>query len=91
MKKALLTVALLAASHASSQETWQTIHTEHFNVHFSTENQQWARSAATELEIVRDKVLKQQNRALDEVVDVLVFDPFNASNGFALPLSLIHI
>ena len=87
MKKALLTVALLAASHASSQETWQTIHTEHFNVHFSTENQQWARSAATELEIVRDKVLKQQNRALDEVVDVLVFDPFNASNGFALPVT----
>jgi len=68
MKKALLSVALLAAGHASSQETWQTIHTEHFNVHFSTENQQWARSAATELEIVRDKVLKQQNRALDEPV-----------------------
>ena len=54
MKKVLLTAALLAASHASSQETWQTIHTEHFNVHFSTENQQWARSAATELDIVRD-------------------------------------
>ncbi|MCC9661202.1 MULTISPECIES: TolB family protein [unclassified Pseudoalteromonas] len=87
MKKALLSVALLVAGEASGQEIWQTIHTEHFNVHFSVENQQWAQSAATELEIVRDKVLKQQHRALDEVVDVVVFDPLNAANGFALPVS----
>ncbi|MEZ7279708.1 TolB family protein [Pseudoalteromonas sp. 68 DY56-GL68] len=88
MIKALLIGTLLVAGHAFSQEVWQTIHTEHFNVHFSTENQQWAQSAATELEIVRNKVLKQQNRALDEVIDVVVFDPFNASNGFALPVTI---
>ncbi|WP_062567486.1 TolB family protein [Pseudoalteromonas arabiensis] len=88
MIKALLIGTLLVAGQAFSQEVWQTIHTEHFNVHFSTENQQWAQSAATELEIVRNKVLKQQNRALDEVIDVVVFDPFNASNGFALPVTI---
>ncbi|WOC26191.1 hypothetical protein LY624_16775 [Pseudoalteromonas sp. N1230-9] len=88
MIKALLIGTLLVAGQAFSQEVWQTIHTEHFNVHFSTENQQWAQSAATELEVVRNKVLKQQNRALDEVIDVVVFDPFNASNGFALPVTI---
>lgn len=40
-----------------------------------------------ELEIVRTKVLEQQNRALDKIVDVVVFDPLNAANGFALPTS----
>ena len=87
MKKTLLATALLLACHAQAAVQWQTIHTEHFNVHYSQENADWARSAANELEIVRSKVLEQQNRALEEVVDVVVFDPLNAANGFALPVS----
>lgn len=87
MKKTLLAAALLVATNAQAAVQWQTIHTEHFNVHFSPESADWARSAANELEIVRSKVLKQQNRALDETVDVVVFDPLNAANGFALPVS----
>lgn len=87
MKKTLLATALLLSAHAKATVQWQTIHTEHFNVHYSQENADWARSAANELEIVRSKVLEQQNRALDETVDVVVFDPLNAANGFALPVS----
>ncbi|ATC96363.1 TolB family protein [Pseudoalteromonas tunicata] len=87
MKKTLLalSVAFSLTAHANSQ--WQTIETDNFKVHFSKEYQDWARSAANELEIVRTKVLEQQNRALDKKVDVLVFDPFNQPNGFAIPAS----
>ncbi|MBB1340718.1 PD40 domain-containing protein [Pseudoalteromonas sp. SR45-6] len=87
MKKTLLATSLLLATHTQAAVQWQTIYTEHFNVHYSQENADWARSAANELEIVRSKVLEQQNRALDEAVDVVVFDPLNAANGFALPVS----
>ena len=87
MKKTLLATALFLATQTQAAVQWQTIHTEHFNVHYSQENADWARSAASELEIVRTKVLEQQNRALDETVDVVVFDPLNAANGFALPVS----
>ena len=87
MKKTLLTSAILFAHSVHADTQWQTIHTEHFKVHYQQEDNQWARSAANELEIVRSKVLAQQNRALDEVVDVVVFDPLNSPNGFALPTS----
>ncbi|CAM4266144.1 TolB family protein [Pseudoalteromonas ostreae] len=87
MKRTLLATSLLFATHAQATVQWQTIYTEHFNVHYSQDNADWARSAANELEIVRSKVLEQQNRALDEAVDVVVFDPLNAANGFALPVS----
>jgi len=85
MKRTLLTVFLLVACNVQAQ--WQTIYTEHFNVHHTHDNQDWARSAAIELEIVRTKVLEQQNRALDTAVDVVIFDPLNSANGFALPPS----
>ena len=86
MKKSLIASALLLAAPAFAAD-WQTIHTEHFNVHYSIEHIDFAKSTAVELEIVRTKVLEQQNRALDEIVDVVVFDPLNAANGFALPTS----
>lgn len=86
MKKSLIVSALLLAA-PSFAANWQTIHTAHFNVHFSAEHTDFAKSTALELEIVRTKVLEQQNRALDKIVDVVVFDPLNAANGFALPTS----
>ncbi|WP_054016111.1 TolB family protein [Pseudoalteromonas sp. R3] len=64
---------------------WQTLHTEHFRVHYTPAQQDWARSAAVELELVRTLVLQQQGRALDSIADVVVFDPINGANGFALP------
>lgn len=86
MKKSLIASALLLVTPTFAAD-WQTIHTEHFNVYFSTEHTDFAKSSAVELEIVRSKVLEQQNRALDKIVDVVVFDPLNAPNGFALPTS----
>ena len=86
MKKTLIASALLLAAPSFAAD-WQTIHTENFNIHYSIEHVDFAKSTASELEIVRTKVLEQQNRALDKIVDVVVFDPLNAANGFALPTS----
>ena len=87
MKKNLIALSLALSFTAQAQTQWQTIETDNFKVHFSQEYQAWARSAANELESVRSKVLEQQNRALDKKVDVLVFDPLNRANGFAIPAS----
>ena len=90
MKKSLLSMAIAAYSFAASaSDNWQTIQTEHFQIHFPEAYQAWANSAANELELVRKKVLEQQNRSLEQPIDVVVFDPYNQSNGFAIPSSTI--
>ncbi len=88
MKKSLLALSLSVGFAANANDAqWHTITTDHFKVHYQQAYQAWATSAANELEIVRDKVLEQQSRSLDKPVDVLVFDPINAANGFAIPPS----
>ncbi|WP_232003111.1 hypothetical protein [Pseudoalteromonas piscicida] len=80
-----LLIIFVAFTSFGLQAKWQTIKTENFNVHYPESLQQWAYSAANELEVVRDKVLAQQGRALNERADVIIYDPENAANGFALP------
>ncbi|WP_125783472.1 TolB family protein [Pseudoalteromonas rubra] len=75
---------LIFTTHTRASD-WQTLHTEHFRVHYTPAQQAWARSAATELELIRTLVQQQQGRALDSIADVIVFDPINGANGFALP------
>ncbi|AIY64193.1 TolB family protein [Pseudoalteromonas piratica] len=88
MKKSLLSLMVAASFATAANDNWQTIETENFKVHFPKAYQSWATSAANELEIVREKVKEQQNRVLDKQVDVIVFDPYNQSNGFAIPSSV---
>ncbi|MCF6441622.1 hypothetical protein L1077_19470 [Pseudoalteromonas luteoviolacea] len=68
-------------------QDWQSIQSPHFRVHYQPQHYTWASAAAIELEAVRQRVLAQQNRALDVTVDAIVIDPFNLPNGFALPSS----
>ncbi|AOT06437.1 TolB family protein [Pseudoalteromonas luteoviolacea] len=68
-------------------QSWQSIHSPHFRVHYLPQYHAWASAAAIELEAVRQRVLEEQNRALDVVVDAIVIDPYNLPNGFALPSS----
>ena len=68
-------------------QNWQTFETAHFRVHYTPEYKTWALSSAREMENVRTLIKEQQNRVLDEKVDAYIIDPFNASNGFAYPLS----
>lgn len=77
-------------SHAElvdSTQNWQTFETENFRVHFTPEYREWALSSAREMEVVRQLIKDQQGRVLTEKVDAYIVDPFNAANGFALPLS----
>ncbi|PCK30677.1 TolB family protein [Pseudoalteromonas piscicida] len=80
-----LLIIFVALTSFGLQAKWQTIKTENFNVHYPQPLQHWAYSAANELEVVREKVLAQQGRALNERADVIIYDPDNAANGFALP------
>ncbi|PCH97390.1 MAG: hypothetical protein COB83_02670 [Gammaproteobacteria bacterium] len=72
---------------ADTAQDWQTFETANFRVHYTPEYRQWALSSAREMELVRTLVQAQQGRVLTEKVDAYIIDPFNAANGFAMPLS----
>ena len=88
-----ITLALSSIAFTSQAElvdnsqNWQTFETENFRVHFTPEYRQWALSSASEMEVVRQLIKDQQGRVLTEKVDAYIIDPFNAANGFAVPLS----
>ncbi len=75
------------AELADSTQDWQTFETKNFRVHFTPEYRQWALSSAREMEVVRQLIKDQQGRVLTEKVDTFIIDPYNAANGFAVPLS----
>jgi Tol biopolymer transport system component len=66
---------------------WQVFETKHFRVHYTPEYRDWAIASANEMEAAHDTVLAQQSRELAEKADVIVFDPFNLSNGYAEPIT----
>jgi len=85
---ALSSVAFTSqAELADNTQNWQTFETENFRVHFTPEYRQWALSSAREMEVVRQLIKDQQGRVLSEKVDTFIIDPYNAANGFAVPLS----
>lgn len=66
---------------------WKTYETQNFRVHFTPEYEDWAISAANELERARELINRQQGRVVTKKIDAVVFDPFNASNGYAIPFA----
>jgi len=95
LTKALSAISFaLSCAHFSSNaaltdtsQDWQTFETENFRVHYTPEYRQWALSSAREMEQVRRLIKAQQGRVLTEKVDAYIIDPYNAANGFAMPLS----
>lgn len=84
----LLLFSFLAhTAFIDTAENWQTFETINFRVHYTPQYKQWALSSAREMEQVRALIKKQQGRILDEKIDAYIIDPFNAANGFAIPLS----
>ncbi|MDX2368087.1 MAG: hypothetical protein QNK36_06735 [Colwellia sp.] len=75
------------AGFVDTAQNWQTFETDNFRVHYTPQYKQWALSSAREMEQVRTLIKKQQGRVLDEKIDSYIIDPFNAANGFAIPLS----
>jgi len=92
-KTCLLTLAGISAIGAQAAQNinpkldWQIFETEHFRIHYTPEYRDWMLVAANEMEASRKLLIEQQNRKLQPKVDVVVFDPLNDSNGYAISFS----
>ncbi|SDJ95667.1 hypothetical protein SAMN04488540_11645 [Ferrimonas sediminum] len=84
----LLILALLAlpalAEHPS--DDWRTLETDLYRIHFTPEYELWARQLAVEADTIQRHVGNQIGHQLGEKVDIVIRDPLNVANGFALPL-----
>jgi hypothetical protein len=96
MSRALLLAAILVlvrAWPASTQvadpiaphEEWRTVETEHFVVHYPAEAEEWTLPVVARLDSVHTAVVGLVGNAPPRRTTVVVADPFNVSNGFALP------
>jgi hypothetical protein len=64
---------------------WRTVQTEHFAFHFPREMEAWTLDVATRMESVRSAVGAIVGNLPRRKVHVVVDDPYNISNGFAIP------
>lgn len=64
---------------------WRTLRTEHFTFHFPAAMTAWTRDVAARMESVHEAVTTLVGYEPERRVTVLVEDPSNVSNGFALP------
>ena len=76
-----------AAIDIVTEAKWTVFETNSFRIHYTAEYRDWAISAAHDMEAAAKTVKEHQDRDLKMKVDVVVFDPFNDSNGFAIPFS----
>jgi hypothetical protein len=65
---------------------WRTLDTEYFSVHFPAGAEPWARLVAERMDGVRDVVGGIVGHAAPGRTHIVVDDPFNSANGFALPV-----
>ena len=84
--------AAFSAPAASAQETtfphlrWRTLDTRYFRFFFTTDAAPWTRDVASRIDAAHDAVAALVGSAPSKRVMVIVEDPNNVSNGFALPL-----
>lgn len=64
---------------------WMTIETRHFSIHFPAEMREWTEHVARRIEAVAAQVNAVVGHTPSTRVTVLVEDPANVANGFALP------
>ncbi len=67
------------------QVPWRTIVTAHFDIHFPAEMEEWTRGVAARMEAYAGAVNAVVGNQPAARVTVLVEDPSNVANGFALP------
>jgi len=67
------------------QIPWRTISTARFDIHFPAEMEEWSRSVAGNIETVADAVHAVVGNTPSSRITVIVEDPANVANGFALP------
>src|SRR5215831_13324647 len=88
---ALALLAVLAGA-ARAQESlvtpslaWKTVHTAHFDIHYPARAAAWTLDVASRIDGAYDAVSALVGYAPPRRVTVMVADPNNFSNGFALP------
>ncbi|HEX7678881.1 MAG TPA: hypothetical protein VF713_12200 [Thermoanaerobaculia bacterium] len=89
MTRRLALLSLLFASAIYAQaphESWRTIVTPHFRVHYPAQYEAWATRAAQRLESVRAAVVAEVGFAPETVTDVLVENPAAEANGVTISL-----
>src|SRR5688572_896438 len=67
------------------QIPWRTITTPRFDIHFPAEMERWTRLVASQMESVATAVNQVVGNTPESRVTVIVEDPSNIANGFALP------
>jgi hypothetical protein len=90
----LLVLASMGAEMADAQVAdplaphipWRTQQTRHFTIHYPAELSAWTRPVAARLDSIRGAVRTLVGNVPDRRTTVIVVDPYNVSNGFALPL-----
>jgi len=65
---------------------WETIETTHFRLHFPAEMRAWVLPVAQRMESYAEAVNQLVGNAPSSRVTVMVEDPANVANGFAIPL-----
>lgn len=83
--------AIFVAAQADAQMmtrphlAWQTVETTHFVVHYPRELERWTLEVVERLESVQSGVSRFVGAAPPRRTTVIVEDPHNISNGFAVP------
>ena len=89
--KIVLTVIALCTASASAQriapdESWRTLDTEHFRITFPAHLEDMGRRAAERAEWVHTRLSEQFTAAPRGIIDLVLTDHIDVSNGFASPL-----
>lgn len=83
----LLVAAPAGAQFASTPEAeWMTITTPHFRIHHPKALGDWARDVAGRMEGIRTAVGEMVGYTPPQVIEIIVEDPVNQTNGSAIPL-----
>ncbi|HEV7703928.1 MAG TPA: hypothetical protein VGO46_06520 [Gemmatimonadaceae bacterium] len=88
----IVSAAALWPPAAAAQQTtlphlhWRTLDTRYFRFFYTADAEVWTREVASRIDGARDAVVALVGSKPAERVTVIVEDPNNISNGFALPL-----
>jgi hypothetical protein len=91
-RASIVCAAVLSAPGVAAQQTtiphlpWRTLDTRYFRFIFTDDVAPWTRDVASRIDAAHDAVVALVGNAPHERVVVIVEDPNNVSNGFALPL-----
>ena len=89
---AALAIATLVPAAARAQQStvphldWRTIDTRRFRIYYTSDAEAWTRDVASRIDAAHDAVSALVGSAPRRRITVIVEDPNNLSNGFAIPL-----